>query len=331
MDAFLRGARDASYLRPEPHDRVLRPRLPHQHGEQAGHRDLRRARPGVARSSARDRRLRLCHASGVLREQQLHALDGLAAAAAHELGTPLSTIAVIAKELAREAANGSQFADDIALLQAQAMRCREILTKLTRSPSEPDPLHARMSVTQLIDEAAEPYRGTGSRVLINAEAEAGVDGPAALEPVGERKPGVIYGLSNLIENAVDFAGQRVEIVARWSARDVLLTIVDDGPGIPLDVLDALGEPYITTRGTRRAGQIKDGEPTGLGLGFFIAKTLLERSGATVTLENRPRPDQGAIVTVSWPRQVFESKRQTTQGWDAQAPKALVAAHERGIS
>jgi two-component system, sensor histidine kinase RegB len=263
------------------------------------------------------------------REQQLHALDGLAAAAAHELGTPLSTIAVIAKELAREPAAGGQFADDIALLQAQAMRCREILTKLTRSPSEPDPLHARMSVTQLIDEAAEPYRSTSS-LSISAEPEASVDGEAALEPVGERKPGVIYGLSNLIENAVDFARQRVEIVARWSARDVLLTISDDGPGIPLDVLDALGEPYITTRGTRRAGQIKNGEPTGLGLGFFIAKTLLERSGAAVTLENRQRPDHGAVVTVSWPRQVFESKRQTAQGWDAQAPKTLVAAHERGI-
>jgi two-component system, sensor histidine kinase RegB len=265
------------------------------------------------------------------REQQLHALDGLAAAAAHELGTPLSTIAVIAKELAREAKAGGQFADDIALLQAQAMRCREILTKLTRSPSEPDPLHARMSVTQLIDEAAEPYRATSTRLGVSAEADQGVEGEAALEPVGERRPGVIYGLSNLIENAIDFARARVEVVARWSAGQVLLTISDDGPGIPLDVLDALGEPYVTTRGTRRARQIKDGEPAGLGLGFFIAKTLLERSGATVTLENRPRPDHGAIVTVAWPRQVFEMKRQAVQGWDAQAPRALVAAHERGIS
>ena len=264
------------------------------------------------------------------REQQLHALDGLAAAAAHELGTPLSTIAVIAKELGREASNGSPLADDIALLQAQAMRCREILTKLTRSPTEPDPLHARMNVTQLIDEAAEPYRATSSRLQVSAEPEFGVDGDAALEPVGERKPGVIYGLSNLIENAVDFAAQRVDIVARWSAQEVMLTISDDGPGIPLDVLDALGEPYITTRGTRRAGQIKDGEPAGLGLGFFIAKTLLERSGATVTLENHPRPDQGAIVTVTWPRRVFESKLRSLHGWDAQAPRTLVDAHDRGI-
>jgi two-component system, sensor histidine kinase RegB len=264
------------------------------------------------------------------REQQLHALDGLAAAAAHELGTPLSTIAVIAKELAREATNGTALAEDIALLQTQAMRCREILTKLTRSPTQPDPLHARMNVTQLIDEAAEPYRGTSSGLSVSAEPDPGVEGDAALEPVGERKPGVIYGLSNLIENAVDFAHARVEIIARWSAQEVVLTISDDGPGIPLDVLDALGEPYVTTRGTRRSGQIKDGEPSGLGLGFFIAKTLLERSGAAVTLENRPRPDHGAIVGVTWPRQLFESKLRSLQGWDAQAPRTLVDAHERGI-
>jgi two-component system sensor histidine kinase RegB len=265
------------------------------------------------------------------REQQLHALDGLAAAAAHELGTPLSTIAVIAKELAREASKGSPFAEDIALLQAQAMRCREILTKLTRSPTEPDPLHARMSVTQLIEEAAEPYRSLNSRLSVTADPEPGVAGEAALEPVGERKPGVIYGLSNLIENAVDFARARVEIVAKWSDAKVVLTISDDGAGIPLDVLDALGEPYITTRGTRRSGRIKDGEPAGLGLGFFIAKTLLERSGATVTLENRPRPEEGAVVTVTWPRPLFESKRRAAAGWEAQAPRALVAAHERSIS
>ncbi len=265
------------------------------------------------------------------REQQLHALDGLAAAAAHELGTPLSTIAVIAKELARESGNGSPFAEDVALLQAQAMRCREILTKLTRSPTEPDPLHARMNVTQLIEEAAEPYRSLNSRLSVTAEPEPGVAAEAALEPVGERKPGVIYGLSNLIENAVDFARARVEIVAKWSDAKVVLTIGDDGPGIPLDVLDTLGEPYITTRGTRRSGRIKDGEPAGLGLGFFIAKTLLERSGATVTLENRPRPEEGAVVTVTWPRALFESKRRAAAGWEAQAPRTLVAAHERGIS
>ena len=244
------------------------------------------------------------------REQQLHALDGLAAAAAHELGTPLSTIAVVAKELTREAPAGSQLAEDLALLQTQTARCREILKKLTHAPTEPDPLHARMSVTQLIEEAADPYRGFNAEIVLAASPEAGSDGAAALEPIGERRPGVIHGLANLVENAVDFAHGRVEIAAKWSAREVLVTIADDGPGLPADVMDALGEPYITTRPARPRGQTKDGEPSGLGLGFFIAKTLLERSGATVTLDNRKWPEHGAIVKISWQRDVFERKQAT---------------------
>jgi len=244
------------------------------------------------------------------REQQLHALDGLAAAAAHELGTPLSTIAVVAKELNRDAPQGSQFAEDLALLQSQAVRCREILRKLTRGPTEPDPLHARMSITQLIEEAAGPYRGFGAELVMTASPDQGSEGAALHEPVGERRPGVLYGLGNLVENAVDFARERVEIAARWSARHVVIEIADDGPGVSADVMDALGEPYITTRPARPRGQIKDGEPSGLGLGFFIAKTLLERSGAAVTLDNRMRPQHGAIVKISWPREVFERKQAT---------------------
>jgi two-component system sensor histidine kinase RegB len=244
------------------------------------------------------------------REQQLHALDGLAAAAAHELGTPLSTISVVAKELAKDAPPGSQLADDLALLQTQAVRCREILRKLTRSPTEPDPLHARMSITQLIEEAAGPYRGFNTELVVAAAPEAGAGGAAIPEPIGERRPGVLYGLGNLVENAVDFAARRVEITASWSARQVVIEIADDGPGFPVDVMDALGEPYVTTRPAKTRSQIKDGGPSGLGLGYFIAKTLLERSGATVTLDNRPRPGHGAVVRVSWPREVFERKETT---------------------
>src|SRR5262245_8630022 len=149
------------------------------------------------------------------REQQLHALDGLAAAAAHELGTPLSTITVVAKELARDAAPGSQLAEDLNLLQTQAGRCREILKKLTRGPTEPDPLHARMSMTQLIEEAAGPYRGFNTELIVTASPGVGSEGADLSEPIGERRPGVIYGLANLVENAVDFARERVEIAATW--------------------------------------------------------------------------------------------------------------------
>ena len=237
------------------------------------------------------------------REQQLHALDGLAAAAAHELGTPLSTIAVVAKELARGAPPednlAGNFADDLVLLQTQAERCREILRKLTRGTQQPDPLLARVSVRELIEEAAAPYRGANTRIIISAAPEVNGEPVAPAEPVGQRRPGVIYGLGNLISNAVDFALSKVEIKAAWSAREVVITITDDGPGISPLVLDALGEPYVTTRPARHAERTRDGQPHGMGLGFFIAKTLLERSGAAVSLENRPAPATGAIARVSW--------------------------------
>jgi two-component system sensor histidine kinase RegB len=264
------------------------------------------------------------------REQQLHALDGLAAAAAHELGTPLATITLVTKELARELPPDSPIADDIALLQAQAVRCREILRKLTRTPSEPDPLHARMSITQLIDEAAGPYRGFDVDITVTARPEPGIDGADAQEPVGERRPGVIYGLGNLVENAIDFARDKVEISATWSARDVTITIADDGQGVPPDVMDALGEPYITTRPSRSGEAGQDGEASGLGLGFFIAKTLLERSGATVSLENRELPATGAMARVSWPREAFVNQQAATQALVERRTEALGASLERGI-
>jgi two-component system sensor histidine kinase RegB len=260
------------------------------------------------------------------REQQLHALDGLAAAAAHELGTPLSTIAVVAKELARGAPPDGNFADDLALLQTQAERCREILRKLTRGTQEPDPLLARVSVRELIEEAAAPYRGASTKIAISAAPEANGQ-PAGAEPVGQRRPGVIYGLGNLISNAVDFALSKVEIRATWSGREVAVTIADDGPGISPLVLDALGEPYVTTRPARHPDRARDGEPAGMGLGFFIAKTLLERSGATVSLENRPAPASGAIVKVSWPRADFESTETAGHGPAEREPEP--AATGRG--
>lgn len=246
------------------------------------------------------------------REQQLHALDGLAAAAAHELGTPLSTIAVVAKELAREAAPGSNMAEDIALLQSQAERCRDILAKLTRGPTEPDPLHARISLRELLEEAAAPYRGFNVQIDISVAALGESKEADGSEPEGERRPGVVYGLANLVENAVDFARRRVDIAATWSANEIVVSIGDDGPGIPPLVLDALGEPYITTRPSRRADQGTDEEPSGMGLGFFIAKTLLERSGGVVTLENRKQPDTGAVARVAWRRDVFERRRRSVQ-------------------
>ncbi len=241
------------------------------------------------------------------REQKLHALDGLAAAAAHELGTPLSTIVLVSSELAKEFGSDPRCAEDLSLLASQARRCREILQKLTRrTGDEEDPLHASLSVREMMEEAAAPYRGAARLVEITARAGDGVVMPSAQEPVGHRRPGVIYGIGNIIENAVDFARSKVVVGAMWNAAEVIVTIADDGPGFPAELMDTLGEPYVTTRPGRGRPNSAN---SGLGLGFFIAKTLLERSGATVTLENQWAPATGAVVRLTWPRGVFESEVQ----------------------
>ncbi|MEM7776410.1 MAG: ActS/PrrB/RegB family redox-sensitive histidine kinase [Pseudomonadota bacterium] len=229
-------------------------------------------------------------------EQKLHALDGLAAAAAHELGTPLATIVVVAKELEREIAVHPELAEDVRLLQVEALRCREILQKLTRAPTEQDPMHARMTLEQLADEAAEPYRDRRVGIEIRSTA---IDGEA---PVTERRPGVLFGVGNLIENAVDFASNTVRIALWWSASEVSITIIDDGPGFPPDVLDHIGDPYVTSRWSQRSRT----SAGGLGLGVFIAKTLLERSGARLHIANRAAPETGAVVRITWPRDRFDN-------------------------
>jgi two-component system sensor histidine kinase RegB len=242
------------------------------------------------------------------REQRLHALDGLAAAAAHELGTPLSTIAVVTKELEHQIGPDCPLREDIELLKSQAQRCREILQKLTLHPGEQDPLHARVSARAMLEEAAAPYRSERIEIAITA-GPAGDGTGAGREAFVERLPGVIYGLGNIIENATDFASAKVEIGAEWNAATVAVTITDDGPGFPAEVMDNIGEPYVTTRPVEAgaASQTDDVASTGLGLGFFIAKSLLERSGATVSLGNRTGPQTGAIVRVSWPRAFILSK------------------------
>jgi two-component system, sensor histidine kinase RegB len=232
------------------------------------------------------------------REQHLSQLDGLAAAAAHELGSPLSTITVIAKELAIALKPGSKYADDVRLLNEQAKRCRDILAKLTELSQTGDPFE-HMKLSTLLEEVVAPHRDFG--VAINVALTPG----DAAEPVGGRNPAILYGLGNLLENAVDFARERVEVAASWSGKDVAVTISDDGPGFAPEIMDRIGEPYVTSR--RRERSAIDGEASGLGLGFFIAKTLLERSGATLDFENRRFPERGAVIRVRWGRNDFEQK------------------------
>ncbi|MGI9387884.1 MAG: ActS/PrrB/RegB family redox-sensitive histidine kinase [Methyloligellaceae bacterium] len=241
------------------------------------------------------------------REQQLHALDGLAAAAAHELGTPLATIAVVARELERALPADGANAEDLALLKSQTQRCREILTSLTTMGDEDDPLHAHLPLTHLIDEAVEPYRVFEKTINVMIQPEQGGSDAATSEPVSTRSPGVLHGLSNLIENATDFANSTVEVTAAWTDQTVSIVIADDGPGFSQTMLESLGEPYLTSRplSARLLGK-GTVEHAGLGLGFFIASTLLERSGAEITISNRVAPAKGAHVRVVWPRQVFEN-------------------------
>ncbi|MDJ1158814.1 ActS/PrrB/RegB family redox-sensitive histidine kinase [Chelatococcus sp. SYSU_G07232] len=230
------------------------------------------------------------------REQHLSQLDGLAAAAAHELGTPLATITLVAKELSRLAPKEGPFTEDIALLRDQVDRCREILGKLTSlSTEEAGPLE-HMTLSHLIEEVAGPQRPFGVPITVVRQGEAP-------EPVCRRNPGILYGLGNLVDNALDFARAGVGIEARWTSDSVSVTVHDDGPGFAPEVLLRLGEPYVTTRGAHRRGTEDAG--SGLGLGLFIAKTLLERSGASITFTNAAAPEHGAVVTVAWPRAAFE--------------------------
>ncbi len=241
------------------------------------------------------------------RLQKLSALDGLAAAAAHGLGTPLATIAVVTKELMRDAKPTDPHFEDLVLLRAQAERCRDILAELAGGGEQHDLMVSRLPLSHLIEEVVAPHRLVAVPIEVTTgPAQDGASSGASLqEPVTERNPGVLYGLGNLVENAIDFAASKVDVEARWSKDEVTIVIADDGTGFPPHVLEQLGEPFVTTRRAQSEREEASDEHVGMGLGFFIAKTLLERSGARLELANRPLPKGGAVVTVVWPKAKFE--------------------------
>ena len=230
------------------------------------------------------------------REQHLTQLDGLAAAAAHELGTPLSTIFLISRELERSVRADSPLAGDIKTLREQAQRCREILAKITQLSATGAPFD-RMPLSTLIEETVAPYRDFGVTIKVRI-AVAGTR-----EPVGTRNPAILHGVGNILENAVDFARTTVEVNAWWNTETVEIVISDDGPGFAPDILKRIGEPYLSRR---RGIDDAQSEHGGLGLGVFIARTLLERTGAKVSFTNRTFPDHGAVVQIAWPRGRFEA-------------------------
>ncbi|HEX7886751.1 MAG TPA: ActS/PrrB/RegB family redox-sensitive histidine kinase, partial [Phenylobacterium sp.] len=231
------------------------------------------------------------------REQRLSALGALAAAAAHELGTPLATISIVSKEMIREAPT-AQVKEDAELLQSQAERCREILKRLAATPDKAtDEVHERLSLRQLVQEVIEPHANASKEVRV----EAIVTGAKGVKtPDIRRLPEITHAFTTFVENAVDFAQSEILVSARFDADSVTIEVRDDGPGFAPEILAKLGEPYVTSRpGAEgsRTGHI------GMGLGFFISKTLLERTGAKVTFQNgKPR---GAVVAARWDRSIVE--------------------------
>ncbi|MEH7829306.1 sensor histidine kinase RegB [Gemmobacter denitrificans] len=230
------------------------------------------------------------------REQKLTDLGGVVAAAAHELGTPLATIKLVSAELMEELDDLPDLRADAELIREQADRCRDILRSMGRAGK--DDRHLRQApLSVVLREAAEPHLSRGKTVHFLLE---GPD-PAEREPDILRRPEIIHGLRNLIQNAVDFAASDVWAEARWSDGHLTLRIVDDGPGYPPHVIGRIGDPFMRSR--RPSDTAQRPEYEGMGLGLFIAKTLLERSGAELTFANggpEAAPRSGAIVELTWP-------------------------------
>ncbi|MEM9059410.1 MAG: ActS/PrrB/RegB family redox-sensitive histidine kinase [Pseudomonadota bacterium] len=259
------------------------------------------------------------------REQRLAAIGGIAAAAAHELGTPLATIKLVAGELAHELEDSPELAEDIALIQSEADRCGAIMADLSQGGR--DDRHVKLApISSVIEEAARPHANRGKDLHIRIDglvaSEVGDD-----QPTIRRSPELIHGLRNAIQNAVDFAEATVWIDAAIVESRLRIAVGDDGPGFGTDILPKLGEPYVSTRAR---GERKDDEGSyeGMGLGLFIARTLLERTGATLAFANGTdtrrgavrdktttdfRHPPGAIIEMTWPLESLVVAKEQVRG------------------
>lgn len=248
------------------------------------------------------------------REQKLTDLGGVVAAAAHELGTPLATIKLASVELLNDLRDQPDLAEDAALIRDQADRCRDILRDMGRAGK--DDLHMRFApLMAVLEEAAEPHRMRGKSIEFTFDSS---DLSPLDQPEIARKPEVIHGLRNLIQNAVDFAKTTVWIDVTWTDTQISVRIVDDGSGFAPHLLGRIGDPFVRRRRNAQPQPERPGYE-GMGLGLFIAKTLLERSGAELTFANgsegtRADRQLGAVVEVVWPRQQLDS-----QNRDARQP------------
>lgn len=242
------------------------------------------------------------------REQKLTDLGGVVAATAHELGTPLATIKLVSAELMDELSHSPDLYEDASLIRAQADRCRDILQSMGQIGKD-DLLMRSAPIETVVREAAEPHVGRGKDVRF---VVAPADDHDPRQPVVDRRPEIIHGLRNLIQNAVDFSASRVTVASSWTDSSIIVRIEDDGRGFPQSVISRIGDPFVRSR---RAEAEKRPGYEGMGLGLFIAKTLLERSGARLNFANDgTRSDQGgAIVIVEWPRQTIERMQDEVLG------------------
>lgn len=247
------------------------------------------------------------------REQRLAAIGGIAAATAHELGTPLATIKLVAGELARDLADRPDLAQDLALIRAQVDRCGAIMADLGQGGRD-DAQVKTAPVTAAVREAAAPHQHRGKRLVVRFGGVL-ADDATEDQPLVPRRPELIHGLRNVVQNAVDFAATSVWIDIDLLGEDLRIAVGDDGPGYAPEILPSLGEPYVSTR-ARGAVSMGEDDYQGMGLGLFIARTLLERTGAQISFANgsdaRRRESEsgvdpdlarppGAIIEMIWPR------------------------------
>jgi two-component system sensor histidine kinase RegB len=222
----------------------------------------------------------------IAKEYELESLGGQAAAAAHSLGTPLATISVVAKELKKELEDNKEISKDIDLLISQSKRCSEILKKISRKQIEEDNFLSSIKLEDLLEEIINSFNETSSKKI-----ELYVEKDQNKISI-QRSPEIIYGLRNFIGNAVKFAKSEVKVDLKSDKRIIEIKINDDGPGIPEDIINKIGEPYIKSKSKELSAN------SGLGLGTFLGKTLLEKQNAKL-LFRRNSELGGALVIISW--------------------------------
>ena len=222
----------------------------------------------------------------ISKEYELESLGGQAAAAAHSLGTPLATISVVAKELKKELGNDKEISKDIDLLISQTKRCSEILKKISKKQIEEDSFINLIKLEDLLEEIITSFEETSSKKidLLNKNDQNKIS--------IQRTPEIIYGLRNFIGNAVKFSKSKIEVNLKSDEKMIKIEINDDGPGIPEDIINKIGEPYIKSKSKQLSSN------SGLGLGTFLGKTLLERQGANLQFKKNSKLG-GALVVISW--------------------------------